>query len=336
MIDAIIFILIFILFYTYIGYPLLLRVLNHFFADPVKSDRSFQPEIAIVISAYNEEEYIEDTINSIFKCEYPEDKLRVFIGSDGSSDKTLEICYKLQEKHPNLNVFDYPRAGKNLTLNKLVPKTTADYIFLMDADCRLKKGILQKMVSYFADDSVGIVLGSAVHIAKKEDEDDTGRLGDTFYHKYERNIRILESNIFSTVNSFGPFYAITRDCYEPIPNNRVCDDYYPILKTIQKDKRVIFCKDDHIYEVREKSLMDEFNRRLRSTTCGMASVWLEKRIFSPRYKWASLFLISHKIFRWLNPFLLILLALLTLMLADGEYLKLPLVLCKQHYIYLLS
>ena len=98
------------------------------------------------------------------------------------------------------------------------------------------------------------------------------------------------------------------------------------MKTIQKDKRVIFCKDDHIYEVREKSLMDEFNRRLRSTTCGMASVWLEKRIFSPRYKWASLFLISHKIFRWLNPFLLILLALLTLMLADGEYLKLPLVL----------
>jgi poly-beta-1,6-N-acetyl-D-glucosamine synthase len=321
----IILILIIILIYTYAAYPLLLKVLNSYYSNPIKINESYQPEISVVIAAYNEEQYIENAIRSIYDSGYSDDKLSVYIGSDGSNDKTLDICYNLEKEYANLNIFDYPRAGKNLTINKLVPKTTTDIIFFLDADCRLTKDALNKMVTYFYDESVGIVLGSSIHEISDNDNDDTGRMGDISYHSFERDMRIYESNIQTTVNSFGPFYGIKREIYEPIPNNRVCDDFLPILRTARKKKRVIFNPDVFVLEVRPKSLIDEFNRRVRSVSCGMASLWLERKVLSFEYNWVPFFLLSHKLLRWFTPFILIFLALATVMLPDNSFWKAPIV-----------
>jgi len=320
---TIIFILIFLLFYTYFAYPVVLRVLNRFFANPVKYNDKFSPDISVVISAYNEEDYIKDAILSVFDSGYYKDKLKLYVGSDGCNDNTLKILYELQTKFSNLFVYDYPRSGKNQTLNKLVPKTTTDYIFFMDADCRTTKNIFNQMIKYFADEQVGIVLGSSVHIASEGKEKDTGRMGDVSYHSFERNMRLYEGNIQSTVNSFGPLYGIRRDVYEPIPNDKVCDDFLPILKTVEKDKRVIFNPEGFAYEVRPKTLKDEFHRRIRSVSCGMASLWMKKNVMSPKYKWVPFFLLSHKILRWVTPFILLLLAFGTMLISDQSVLKAP-------------
>jgi biofilm PGA synthesis N-glycosyltransferase PgaC len=321
-----IFIFLFIIFYTFIGYPYLLRLLAKLFEKPVKVDKTYQPEIAIVISAYNEEAYIEDAIVSVFENGYPNEKIKVYLGSDGSQDKTIEIAEKLKLKYPNLLAFDYPRAGKNMTLNKLVPKTKENLIFYLDADCRLLPGVLEKSVSYFADQSIGVVLVGTKPLILGEDSKDTGRLGETSYQKYERIMRINESKVQSTVNSLGTFFGIRREYYQPLPNDKVCDDYMPLLQTALKKQRIYFIEDVFVYEVRTKSLSDEFNRRIRASSCGMASIWRERRLLNPEYGWIPLFLWSHKIFRWLTPFNLIFIALFTVLLTEASAFKMPLVL----------
>ncbi|MEY2874408.1 MAG: hypothetical protein RLZZ373_1779, partial [Pseudomonadota bacterium] len=46
------------------------------------------PPVAVVISAYNEETHIVSRIENLLALDYPEDRLRAYIGSDGSRDRT--------------------------------------------------------------------------------------------------------------------------------------------------------------------------------------------------------------------------------------------------------
>lgn len=58
------------------------------------------PTVSVAIFTYNQEEYIEECINSVLaqQCSFP---FEIIIGEDASTDRTLSICQDLQAKHPD-------------------------------------------------------------------------------------------------------------------------------------------------------------------------------------------------------------------------------------------
>ncbi|MFN4267171.1 MAG: glycosyltransferase, partial [Aquabacterium sp.] len=46
------------------------------------------PHIGVVIAAFNEEKHIRQRVENLLAQDYPTDKLRIYIGSDGSKDQT--------------------------------------------------------------------------------------------------------------------------------------------------------------------------------------------------------------------------------------------------------
>ncbi len=94
-----IYVLIFLAIYPFAIYPIILYILSKVNNRKIKNDEKFTPEITFLISAYNEELYIEKCINSIYNSEYPKDKITIFVGSDGSNDKTNSILDKLNKEH---------------------------------------------------------------------------------------------------------------------------------------------------------------------------------------------------------------------------------------------
>jgi poly-beta-1,6-N-acetyl-D-glucosamine synthase len=309
--------------YTFVVYPILLKLLSGIFNKPLKINKEYQPELSIIISAYNEEEYIHDAVESLYKTDYPIEKIKVYVGSDGSTDRTVEIVDNLAEKYKNLFVYNFPRLGKNKVLNQIVPKTETEIILFMDADCRSNKDTILKMVESFSDPSVGAVIATMNSIDEGSN-DNIGRLGETLYQKYESVLRVGESRIKSTVNSLGAFYGIRRDVYKPLPSDRVCDDYMPLLDSISMHKRVIFLNDAIVNEVRRKSLNNEISRRIRFTAGAMSTVWFAKKLLNPKYGWISFFLFSHKIIRWLTPVFMIGLLICTVLLPEASDIKMSL------------
>lgn len=77
-----------------------------------------QPPIAVIVPAYNEEDCIERTVNSILGSDYPMDKLQIIVVSDGSTDSTSQIMRNtyLMEKSSTLT----PRRDKVLTTTKVL------------------------------------------------------------------------------------------------------------------------------------------------------------------------------------------------------------------------
>ncbi|WP_016957052.1 glycosyltransferase family 2 protein [Catenovulum agarivorans] len=87
------------------------------------------PLISVIIPAYNAEAYIEETLQSVFKQDYS--NLEILVVNDGSTDNTLEILNKYQNK---ITIFDIANSGVSYARNFAVEHAKGDWLAFIDAD----------------------------------------------------------------------------------------------------------------------------------------------------------------------------------------------------------
>ena len=125
-------------------------------------DPSFQPAVAVLIPAYNEEKVIERTIRSVLASSYP--KLRVIVIDDGSKDDTLAIArgkFQKEIASGKLLVLTKPNSGKAEALNFGLQHVTEDFYIGIDADTVIAKEAIARLMPHFLDQTVGAVAGNA-------------------------------------------------------------------------------------------------------------------------------------------------------------------------------
>ena len=107
-----------VVIYSYIGYPLLLfliRTLRK--GDRYPYSEAYRPPVCLLISAYNEEKVLRKKIENSLGLNYPQDKLRILVASDGSDDRTVEIAGDYADL--GIEVFHRPkRSGKMRRLSR--------------------------------------------------------------------------------------------------------------------------------------------------------------------------------------------------------------------------
>lgn len=299
--------------YNFLLYPIILVILKNISPNIIEAQQNYKPDITVFIAAYNEEELIEGAIKSIFNSSYPKNKINILVGSDGSTDKTNKILEKLSTENNQITYLVLERGGKNNVLNTLVPLVKTDIILFMDADIRIHNNTIENLVTYFHNDNVGAVIASQTVKGDGKTEN-AGSVGDSLYHRYEEKIRINEGITDSNVNSLGYLYGMRKDLYSAIPNNFVCDDLHNIYSVLQKRKRVLFSINAKAYEIRQKSLSNEFHRRVRAVAGGWATILYHKNLLNIfDFGLTSFYIWSHKVFRFLSPIFFILLFVVTLL-----------------------
>lgn len=270
-----------------------------------------EPNITIALSAYNEERFIEAAIRSVYSSDYPADKITLLVGSDGSDDRTDEIVRTLAGEFPGISFKRYGRSGKNQVLNNLLKDNSDEYIFYMDADCRLEKDTILKMVEMLGNGSVGAVIAAMHSLYADATAEESGSRGEGLYQKYETAMKINESKVHSTAASCGLFYGTKAEYYRPLPNTDVCDDLYPLMVIARHKKRVVYMKDAVAYEYREKSSGNEFKRRIRIIAGAYATIAACKYVLSPFFGMYGFAYFSHKVLRYLASFFILGVLLLT-------------------------
>lgn len=296
----------FLLAYTFVIYPIITFIIALFGKELVLDDNITEcPHITIALSVYNEERFVENAIRSVYSTDYPSEKIRLVIGSDGSNDKTNDIIESLLIEIPGVVFHKLGRSGKNLVLNTILADNKDDYIFYMDADCRLEKQTISKLVQTLQHEDVGAVIASMQSINADLESEESGEKGEGLYQKYENAMKINESKIFSTVASCGLFYGIKAKYYIPLPNANVCDDLLPLLDIAKHHKRILYMKDAIANEYREKTISNEFKRRIRIMAGAYATVASGWKILLPSYGWYSFAFWSHKLLRYVAPFFML-------------------------------
>ena len=94
--EIVFWISLFIVFYTYIGYGIVLYILvkiKETFRKPIHYPMppdAELPELTLFIAAYNEEDVVDEKMQNCLELDYPAEKLRIFWVTDGSNDHTNE------------------------------------------------------------------------------------------------------------------------------------------------------------------------------------------------------------------------------------------------------
>ncbi|EJN94047.1 glycosyltransferase family 2 protein [Streptococcus ratti] len=92
-----------------------------------------QKLLTISIAAYNVEEYIEETLDSLVASKYC-DRLEIFVVDDGGSDRTYEIAQKYEKQYPSVIPVHKENGGYGTTVNYSMAHATGKYFKLLDGD----------------------------------------------------------------------------------------------------------------------------------------------------------------------------------------------------------
>lgn len=104
------------------------------------------PALTVLIPAYNEQEYVGRTIESVAAATYPDD-VSIVVIDDGSTDGTYaEACEYATE---NTTVIQRANGGKHAALNEGLKHATTDIIVAVDADSVIAPDALQLLVKEF-------------------------------------------------------------------------------------------------------------------------------------------------------------------------------------------
>lgn len=112
------------------------------------------PKVSIMVATLNNERTIGECLKSLFEQDYPTDKLEVIIVDGGSKDSTLEIAKKYPAKII-IKPFNVPEA-----YNYVIKSLDSDVIGLVDADAKVEKSWLRKLLQHLGNPNVAGASGT--------------------------------------------------------------------------------------------------------------------------------------------------------------------------------
>ncbi len=292
--------------HSYIAYPVILTSLYFFKKNKLQSkfDSNKTPFVSILMSVYNEQDVLNNKIESVFNTNYPPEKIEVLVGSDASTDQTDKILNKLTSKYKNLQFFSFnKRQGKPNIINQLVDKARGEVLILTDANVIFDNTTIQNLIKPFSDKQVGLVDARMIN---REFKKEGISMPEKAYISREVNIKNKESILWGTMmGPFGGCFAVKSNLYSKVPDNYLVDDFYINMKVLEKGKKAINNLDAIVYEDVSSNLKDEFRRKVRIATGNFQNLKQFKHLLCPPTKALSFSFLSHKVLRWYGPFFLL-------------------------------
>ncbi len=314
-ISILFWICLFLVFYTYIGYGIVLwvavKVKELFSPRRVLELPETLPEVTLFITAYNEEKVVDEKMENSLSLDYPKDKLKIVWVTDGSTDKTNE---KLAA-YPGVNVLFQPeRKGKTAAINRGMPFITTPIVVFTDANTRLNREAIKEIVKAFTDPKTGCVAGEKRISVDEADTAASG--GEGFYWRYESTLKELDSRLYSAVGAAGELFAIRASLFEEMPEDTLLDDFILSLHIARKGYRIAYCKNAYAMESASLNMEEEEKRKVRIAAGGIQAVQRLRPLLNIfRYGCLSFQYISHRVLRWtITPIALFLLVPLNVVL----------------------
>ena len=294
--------------YTHLGYPLVLRFLLVLRRRRPERSGGWDelPRVSLIVAAYDEEEVIEARVANALALDYPRERLELIVASDGSADATAE---RARAAGADL-VLELPRGGKIAAQNAAAERASGEILAFSDANSAWSPDALRRLVEPFADAKVGYACGQVRFL-------DAG--GDNLegaYWRYEMKLREMESALAGVTAGNGAIYAVRAGAYLPLAPSGSHDLSFP-FRLAKRKLRSLYVPTARAEEKMVPTLEGELTRKRRMMV-GIWDIVVGERMISPRgYSPLYAFeLFSHRLLRYLTPFLHLIAFVTNLALLD--------------------
>lgn len=318
-------VLLFIVFYSYIGYGIVLfiiikirRLLGFSKRKAKNVVAGYEPEVTLFITAFNEKDFVEAKMKNAYELNYPKEKLHILWVTDGSDDGTPDLL----KQYEGVEVYHLPpRRGKISAMNRGMKFVKTPIVVFCDANTMLGSESIQRIVRLFGNPKVGCVSGEK-RIVNKEKDSAVGA-GEGLYWKYESKLKKWDAELYSVVGAAGELFAIRTELYQEVEEDTLLDDFIISLRVAQKGYTIQYDPEAYAIETASINVKEELKRKVRISAGGIQSVIRLTSLFNVfEYGTLSFQYISHRVLRWtLAPLSLLLMIVVSLILGlnDGIF-----------------
>jgi len=284
--------------YSYFIYPVILLLLPKR-QRSCSGNETYEPQVTLIITAFNEEKRIEEKLINTLELTYPASKLEILIASDASDDNTDNIIKSYEDKGIRLVRTEH-RKGKENAQKLAVQSSKGEILVFSDVATKLQADSIQIIVSNFSNEDIG-----AVSSVDKFISNDGKLVGEGAYVKYEMWLRDLESSVNSLVGLSGSFFAARRVVCEEWDIS-IPSDFNTALNSVRKKYVSISDNNSIGYYANIKDDSKEYQRKYRTAIRGMSAVVKKIDVLNVfRYGLFSFQVWSHKVMRWLVPWFML-------------------------------
>lgn len=265
--------------------------------------------MTLFITAFNEEEVVDEKMRNCLGLDYPADKLHIVWTTDGSNDSTNQRL----EDWPQATVHFQPlRQGKTAAMTRGMMLVDTPLVVFTDANTMLNREAIREIVRAFEDPKVGCVAGERIAVQEK---DGAAAGGEGIYWKYESTLKALDARLYSAVGAAGELFAVRRELFTVMEPDTLLDDFILSLRIAMQGYKIAYCTQAYAIESGSADMREEQKRKVRIAAGGLQSIWRLRELLNPfRYGVLTFQYVSHRVLRWsLAPVLLF--ALLPLNIA---------------------
>lgn len=297
-------------FYAYFGYPLVLWVLTllGYRRRIHKSEEGSAKDsghVTMIITAKNESGAIRNKLENTlllartFKEDNPQAKdVQIIVASDHSEDETESIVKEFDGQGVELIVNTGPK-GKEHAQRQAVASAYGDIVIFTDAKTNLGRYSISQFLEYFKDPQIGAV-SSCDYV-----EESAGGSGEGLYVRYEMFLRRMESSFSSVVGLSGSCFAVRKEVCRDMRVD-VPSDFSLLLASQKLGLRGVHASDVSCSYASVKTEEQEFHRKVRTVLRGITTLFACKEALNYSQHGAFAWeLISHKLFRWLVPWFIL-------------------------------
>ena len=307
---------------SYVLYPLIISILSKFRKDNEKTfvNRENLPFVSVIMAVYNEEKIINEKLRSIFNTTYPEEKIELIVGSDGSTDRTDEILYVNANDNGALRFIPFKeRRGKAAVVNQLRDEAMGEVLILTDAKVLFTPETIFELVKHFKNPEIGLVGANIINT--RLDKSGISYQEWTFMAR-EIKLKYYEGRVWgSMIGAYGAAYAIRNEFFTRVPEGYSVDDFYITMKVLEKKKKCILEMKAIGMENVPNRLSEEFRRKIRISAGNFQNLITFFGLLWPPFTGLAFSFFSHKVLRWMGPFflLMVIFSNVILGLSDPAY-----------------
>ena len=111
----------FLLVYIYFGY-LFVTMARAAIRPKPRQVAPIEPLVSVIVVAHNEQDRVDARIENLLALDYPPDRLDVIVGSDGSTDETVDRVRRYEARGVRVQAFLQRRDRRPLQRHPCPPK----------------------------------------------------------------------------------------------------------------------------------------------------------------------------------------------------------------------
>ena len=221
------------------------------------------PKVTVIITIYNSEKYLSDSLNSIINQTLKE--IEIICINDGSTDNSLKILNYYKKKDNRIIIFNQKNKGVNSSRNLGLKNAKGEFILFFDSDDLLNSEALEKLYNLGKYKNLDIIFFNLKFIFENNI---TEIQFPNIFHKID-SFKIIKSgkNIFLNMIKENKF--ILSPCLQFINHKFLLKNKIKFLKKIKYDDIIFFynliLKINRTFETDEifylKKINEKFNKK---------------------------------------------------------------------------